>query len=61
MGVYGQDSAIACGIFGSVEQRSHASGARFGRARRRIFASLVRVGWRHGQTFMASCGRLVCQ
>ncbi|MBN3789103.1 hypothetical protein G3N94_19710 [Burkholderia sp. Ac-20353] len=59
MGVYGHDSAIACGIFGSVEQHSRASGARVGRARRRIFASLVRAGRRHGQAFMASCGRLV--
>ncbi|MGU7775990.1 hypothetical protein ACV229_38285 [Burkholderia sp. MR1-5-21] len=59
MGVYGPHSAIACGVLGSVEYRMHASGARVGRAPRRIFASLVRAGRRHGHAFMETCGRLV--
>lgn len=56
-GVYGHESAIAHGIAGSLEQQ--VSGARYGRATRRIFASLMRAGRRQGRDFMAACGHVV--
>ena len=56
-GVYGHESAIAHGIVGSLEQQVNG-GARYGRATRRIFASLMRAG-RHGRDFMAACGHVV--
>ncbi|RQR52919.1 hypothetical protein DIE07_31460 [Burkholderia sp. Bp9002] len=58
-GVYGRESAIAHGVVGSLEQQVAGGGARYGRATRRIFASLMRAGRRHGRDFMAACGHVV--
>ncbi|AOK57057.1 hypothetical protein [Burkholderia stagnalis] len=58
-GVYGHESAIAHGIVGSLEQQVNGGGARYGRATRRIFASLMRAGRRQGRAFMAACGHVV--
>ncbi|KVN53279.1 hypothetical protein [Burkholderia stagnalis] len=58
-GVYGHESAIAHGIVGSLEQQVNGGGTRYGRATRRIFASLMRAGRRQGRAFMAACGHVV--
>ncbi|MGZ2746613.1 hypothetical protein [Burkholderia stagnalis] len=58
-GVYGRESAIAHGVAGSLEQQVNSGGARYGRATRRIFASLMHAGRRQGRAFMAACGHVV--
>ncbi|KAB0644082.1 hypothetical protein [Burkholderia latens] len=54
-GACGDDSAIACGVAGSLAQQADAVGP----AAARCFARLARIGRRHGRMFAERRGRRV--